>query len=96
MKDQHDKATSDLIDSQKRRGRPNVYLSETERDQVKREKAAARQAALRERQKELEFDLSGLLRLQAIVSKHAPDESRILEKLESMIERRKGRNSSGN
>lgn len=91
MKDQHDTITSDLIDNQKRRGRPNVYASETEREQAKREKAAARQAALRERKKELEFDLSGLLRLQAIVSKHAPNEERILEKLEAMIEYRKGR-----
>lgn len=87
MKNTHDRKTVDLIAPQ--RGRPAVYASAEARDKAAREHAAARQAALRERRKELQFDLSGLLRIQAVMLEHAPEEARILEKLEAMIEQQR-------
>lgn len=46
-----------------------------------------------EQKREDEFDLSGLLLLQRLVQKHAPNEERMIEKLEFMIRLKKSEGS---
>lgn len=82
-----DTKTLDLISP--RPGRPAVYPSEEARQKAAREKAAARQKAKRAREKDQDFDLSGLLLLEKLVSEHSPESVRVLEKLRIKIEKRR-------
>lgn len=87
MKDIHDRKTAGLIAP--RPGRPAVYPSEEARQKAAREKAAARQKAKRAREKDQDFDLSGLLLLEKLVLEHSPESVRVLEKLRIKIEKRR-------